>query len=58
MTGVQTCALPILIHICETKEVAESSRNREHKIDYAGPIYKVKELKVKDKLAVLPEDLW
>ena len=47
-----------VIHICETKEVAESFRDREHKLDYAGPIYKVKEVKVHKKLAVLPEDLW
>ena len=47
-----------VIHICETKDIAESYRDREHKLDYAGPVYKIKEIKVIDKLAVIPEDLW
>jgi len=40
-----------VIHVCETKEIAESFRNYEHTIDYAGPIYKIKEVTVESKIA-------
>ena len=46
-----------IVHICESEEIAYSFREYEHRIDYAGPVYKVKEMVVESKLAVLPEDL-
>jgi hypothetical protein len=47
-----------IVHICETKEIAESFRNYEHQIDYAGPVYKIKEMIVESELANIPEDVW
>ena len=47
-----------VVHVCETKEIAQSYVEYEHTIDYAGPIYKIKEIEVKRELAEIPEDLW
>lgn len=45
-----------IVHICESEEIANSFRDYEHRIDYAGPVYKVKEMVVESKIAVVPSD--
>ena len=47
-----------LVHICETKEIAESYRDYEHIIDYEGPVFTIRKMKVEDKAMTPVEDLW
>ena len=40
-----------VVHVCETKEIAESWRNYEHETDIEGPLYTVREIEIKTNLA-------
>ena len=44
-----------IIHICATREIAESYRSYEYMLDIEGPVYSIKEMKVKKEPAVCEE---
>jgi hypothetical protein len=46
-----------VVHVCATKEIAESFCKYEHIIDYTGPVYKIKQMTVESEIAEIPEDL-
>lgn len=47
-----------VMHVCSSKEVAESYRKYEHNVDYAGPIYKVVKMEIKKDMIDLPEEIF
>jgi len=40
-----------VVHVCETKEIADSWRLYEHETDIEGPLYTVSELQIKSQFA-------
>ena len=36
-----------ILHICATREIAESYRSYEYMLDIEGPVYTIKEMEVK-----------